>query len=83
MEVVKRVKPLKHFMLCDECQIGQMLPTNMVLTSYPEQYQHVCDKCGHIETYYKRYPYIEYIIDDYDYASMADVQILFDTKNNR
>lgn len=74
MEVVKRVKPLKHFILCDECQIGQMLPTGVVLTSYPEQYQHKCDKCGHVEVFYKCYPVIDYVIDDFNYASTDDVQ---------
>lgn len=73
MEVAKRVVPLKHYMLCDECRTGQMLPTGIVLTSFPEQYQHQCDKCGHIEVYNKQYPYIEYKIDDFHYASKADV----------
>lgn len=76
MEVVKRVKPLKHFMLCDECQIGQMLPTGVVLTSYPEQYQHKCNKCGCVKTYNKQYPFIEYVVDNFNYASEDYVWIM-------
>lgn len=34
--------------------------TGMVLTSYPEQYPHVCPDCGRRETVFKQYPTIEF-----------------------
>ena len=67
MEEIRHMKPIQHIMYCDKCGIGEMKPTGIIFTSFPEQYQHVCDECGYVETYYKKYPYIEYIIDNVNY----------------
>jgi len=45
---------------CEHCDEGQMMATGMVLTSFPAQYPHVCDDCGHKETYKNSYPFIKY-----------------------
>lgn len=44
-------------MTCDKCKNGFMEPTGIVLTSYPAKYQHMCNKCGHMQNFYKNYPY--------------------------
>jgi hypothetical protein len=46
---------------CDACGEGNMKPTNMVLTSNPPQYPHVCDKCGATQTFCRTYPYVRYV----------------------
>lgn len=37
-----------------------MRPGNVVLATYPPQYPHECDRCGHAQTFYEIYPRIEY-----------------------
>jgi len=76
MEKIRRVKPIQYIMLCDECGNGEMMPTGVVLTSFPEQYQHVCNECGCVKTYNKQYPFIEYVADDFNYASEDYVWIM-------
>lgn len=41
---------------CDHCEEGQMLPDNITLTSFPPQYPHVCNKCGHKAVFKERFP---------------------------
>lgn len=53
-EEVREVKTYKVIARC-ECG-GQMKPTGVVLSTYPAQYPHVCDRCGQTETYFKEYP---------------------------
>jgi hypothetical protein len=36
--------------ICDECGQGEMVPTGIELMSYPAQYPHKCNRCGHGET---------------------------------
>ena len=47
---VKEVKVEPYMMLgyCDKCG-GEMQPTGVVFTTYPEIYQYKCSKCGNIE----------------------------------
>lgn len=45
---------------CAECVPGRMLPTDMVLTTYPAQYPHKCNECDAGETFMCRYPKLEY-----------------------
>ena len=48
-------------MKCPYCDKGYMKPTGVVLSTFPEQYPHVCDVCGYCETYYTTYPFNEYV----------------------
>ncbi len=47
---------------CPECHSGEMEGTSgMVLMSYPEQYPHKCNNCGHKQHYSGvQYPYIKH-----------------------
>lgn len=43
--------------VCDECGEGHMVrKDNIVLTSYPPQYQHVCTNCEATENFTTVYP---------------------------
>jgi hypothetical protein len=57
------LKPILKSMKCPNCSEGYMKPTGMVLTSYPEQYRHYCDKCNCTAIYYNRYPLTSFISD--------------------
>jgi len=44
-----------------DCECGGLMePTCGCLPMSPPKFPHKCDKCGHEETSYKRYPYVEY-----------------------
>lgn len=53
-EEAREVKTYKVIARC-ECG-GQMRQTGVVLTTYPAQYPHVCDRCEKAGTYFKKYP---------------------------
>jgi len=58
MEKVAEVKVLTVEMVCDKCGKGLMKPYgNNVFATYPPQYPHECNNCGHIESYPFQYPY--------------------------
>lgn len=58
MEMVAEAKTIIVHMICDECKKGKMMPNgNVVLTTFPTQYLHKCDNCGHTENYNVKYPY--------------------------
>lgn len=57
MEVGQEVKIIMVYQMCDKCGEGYMEPRDIVLTSYPPLYPHMCTKCGYSENYTKRYPY--------------------------
>lgn len=60
MGIIKKYKiPVEVNYLCDDCG-GVVLPTGMVLTSDPLQYQHECSKCGKQYTFREAYPHIVY-----------------------
>lgn len=60
MEVEVEVKVFKVKKICPKCKQGEMRPTGMIFTSLPAQYEHICNCCGHKETFKKTYPSIEY-----------------------
>jgi hypothetical protein len=40
------------------CLSGRMRPTGAALMSNPPKYPHVCNRCGHKETFRVKYPHI-------------------------
>ena len=67
MEVRRQVKTYMVDMMCPVCKEGIMRPEGrMVLMTNPPQYPHRCSDCGHVETYHKCYPQIEYKAKDWD-----------------
>ena len=62
MEEISYLKPIMVKMKCDKCGKGYMKRANdTVLLSNPPQYEHICENCAHIETYFRSYPYIEFV----------------------
>lgn len=59
-EIRSEVRTVEIDMICDECGDGRMRPSGTVLTTYPPKFPHECDKCGHVEVYNVRYPYVIY-----------------------
>ena len=60
MGVKRNVKTVKVSMQCDKCKTGIMeRDGNTVLTTYPPQYPHKCNNCGHVENYTVEYPYLD------------------------
>ena len=60
MEKETEVKSYKVIMICDRCKQGEMVPTGMMLTSFPGMYDHKCNCCGYRATYKVQYPTIVY-----------------------
>ena len=59
MKLVKSdIKPMMVRAMC-ECG-GEFKPNGIVLTTYPEQYPHKCDRCGKLDVFYCEYPKVEY-----------------------
>lgn len=64
-EINNKMRVVKVEYRCDECEEGNMQSTGLCLTSNPPQYPHVCDNCGHSQTFRKRkYPYVEFVLKD-------------------
>lgn len=62
MEVVAETKLLTVHMKCDQCGEGFMvMDGDIFLTTYPTQYPHKCNKCGHRKTFDKMYPSYRYV----------------------
>jgi RNase P subunit RPR2 len=61
VEIKHEVKTFLVDMICDKCNEGKMEYTdgNILLTE-PPQFKHTCSNCGHVETYFTRYPRTEY-----------------------
>lgn len=62
-EETKEVKTFTVDYKCPVCDDGYLRPTGTVLTSYPPQYPHMCNResgCGYGETFNKIYPHIDY-----------------------
>jgi ribosomal protein L37E len=58
-EIRLEVKNYVVDMLCDRCGEGYMRPEgNIVLTTYPLQYPHKCNRCGYTRSFIKKYPYL-------------------------
>lgn len=60
-EVMEPVDVYRVDRICDKCHEGRMRPTGIVLTSFPEQIQHVCTSCGNVQAYMFSYPRIVYV----------------------
>ena len=59
--MIKVVREVKTYRVIARCECGgQMKPTGVVYSTYPEQYLHVCDKCKKMETFFDSYPKIVY-----------------------
>lgn len=53
------VKTFRIHYYCDECEDGELLPTGMLLSSWPPQFPHACNKCAANKIFSdKRYPII-------------------------
>lgn len=61
-EIEEEVKTLQVSRICPKCCKGRMMfAGGGVLMTYPAQYPHKCDKCGHDEYYSgTMYPYTKY-----------------------
>lgn len=65
-ELVAEVKTVLVKKQCPHCKTGEMIPTNIILDTYPGQYEHECNCCGYREYYFDRFPYIKQIpIEDF------------------
>lgn len=47
-------------LICDQCEQGEMLLTNIVYPTYPPCYEHRCNYCHHIKSSAGQYPKIVY-----------------------
>ena len=59
---MKKVKKeVKAYMICAICECGgeYEYPGHM-LTTWPAQYAHICNRCGKVGTFLSVYPKIEY-----------------------
>lgn len=72
----KRCVVNKIRMKCDECGQGEMIFENdngIILSAYPPQYPHICNKCGAVHNYTKIYPYHDFVeIRDVDWNEVND-----------
>lgn len=57
--VSKPCKTVVRHAMC-ECGGEYKCCENIVLTTYPVQYPHDCDKCGNRITFFEKYPYVDY-----------------------
>jgi hypothetical protein len=53
------MQPVRIEAGCDKCD-GTLVFDGIVLTSYPPQYPHTCDRCGWRNNLREHYPTIEY-----------------------
>lgn len=61
MEKKVNVKPIKVYLICDNCGTEMERPDDLVLATYPPQYNYACPKCGRTETSTQGYPYIDFV----------------------
>lgn len=63
--MVAESKALTVLMKCDKCNVGNMKQHgNITLATYPQQYPHKCDNCGHVENYNIVYPYQKFVVTE-------------------
>ena len=55
------IRPIRVDYKCDTCGEGYYRHTGIVLTSYPPQFPHACNKCGDSRTFWERYPTLRYV----------------------
>ena len=62
METETEMRIIMVDMFCSNCNTGFMeRSNNIMLTSNPPQYEHICRLCGYKEVYTKVYPYMKYV----------------------
>lgn len=52
-------------MICDDCGVGEMIPTGVFNWSHADDlmyFEHKCGKCGAIKVYTEKYPLLGYFI---------------------
>lgn len=59
-ELSKEVRTYEVSYICDVCEKGKMLPTGVMLASYPPQYPHRCNACGVENVFDRKYPQIAF-----------------------
>ena len=55
-EKVCDAKLIMVFQFCDKCEEGKMIPTGIVVSTNPPQYEHQCELCGNRSYYSTTYP---------------------------
>ena len=59
--MIKVKKEVKAYKICAICECGgEYEYQGMVLTTYPAQYPHICNRCGKVNTFLSAYPKMEY-----------------------
>jgi hypothetical protein len=56
MEVRTEVKQFIVEWVCEECKLGNMVPTGQANLVQPPMFEHVCQKCKAKKFFAKRYP---------------------------
>jgi uncharacterized Zn finger protein len=60
-EIKQEVKMFSVDMICDKCGKGKMeYKDGMMLLTDPPKFKHTCSNCGYVETYFCKYPKLEY-----------------------
>jgi hypothetical protein len=60
-KMIKVRKEVKTYMVRAMCECGgEYEHQGLVLTSWPAQYPHECNRCGKMETFLSQYPKFEY-----------------------
>lgn len=57
MSEIRKVESTQVDERCGKCNTGWMRPTGIQQPTNPPQYEHMCNVCGHKQTYGVRYPY--------------------------
>jgi len=58
--VQKPLRPMHIRYICDKCEIGDYLPTGVMLMCDPPKFPHECTSCGDEVTFTEKYPTIRY-----------------------
>lgn len=75
------VSPMKSVQIdykCDYCGSGYMRPTGIMLTSYPPQFPHRCNKCGVSMTFVEEYPIARYVADELETVTQEQFDAAID-----
>jgi len=62
-EVRTTMTPVQVSFTCEECPEGYMVPTGTVKACNPPKHEHVCNQCGNKMLSFKRYPYIDFVVN--------------------
>lgn len=58
-KVSSDIKPERVDKMCRVCA-SPLRANGMVYPTSPPQYEHVCDRCGNVEVFFEKYPYIDF-----------------------